>query len=155
MLRSLAALARLSLRFDALVTPVQLPALVQMLDRVPDVPLVIDHGGKPPIASGGWEPWATLIAQCAKHARVRCKLSGLASEAGAQWTVETLAPYVAHLIECFGADRIMWGSDWPVVEGAGGYRRWVAATVALLADRSDAERAAIWGTTARRFYGLE
>jgi L-fuconolactonase len=86
---------------------------------------------------------------------VRCKLSGLATEAGAEWTVETLRPYVEHLLGCFGAERIMWGSDWPVVEAAGGYRRWVAATVALLADRSDAERAAIWAGTARRFYGLE
>jgi L-fuconolactonase len=154
-LRALAALRRLSLRLDALVTPIQLPALVEMLERVRDLPVVLDHGGKPPIAAGGWEPWASLVAACAKHSRVRCKLSGLATEAGANWTIDTLRPYVNHLIDCFGAERIMWGSDWPVVERAGGYRRWVAATVALLASRSDAERAAIWSTTARRFYGLE
>ncbi len=154
-MHTLAALPRLSLRFDALVTPVQLPALVDMLDRLEDLAVVIDHGGKPPIAAGGWQPWASLIAACARHPRVRCKLSGLATEAGAGWTIDRLRPYVAYLLDCFGADRMMWGSDWPVVEGAGGYRRWVAATVALLADRSDAERAAIWGATARRFYGLE
>jgi len=66
---ALAALPRLSLRFDALVTPVQLPALVEMLDRVDDLAVVIDHGGKPPIAAGDWEPWASLIAACAKHPR--------------------------------------------------------------------------------------
>jgi L-fuconolactonase len=154
-LHALAALPRLSLRFDALVTPAQLPALIEMLDHVGDLAVVIDHGGKPPIAAGGWEPWASLIATCAQHPRVRCKLSGLATEAGGDWTIERLRPYVAHLLDCFGADRTMWGSDWPVVEGAGGYRRWVAATVALLAERTDAERSAIWGATARRFYGLE
>ncbi len=154
-LHALAALPRLSLRFDALVTPAQLPALVEMLDRVPNLPVVLDHGGKPPIAADEWEPWAGLVAACAKHPRVRCKLSGLASEAGPEWKVDRIRPYVAHLIDCFGAERVMWGSDWPVVEGAGGYRRWVAATVALLADRSENERAAIWSGTARRFYGLE
>jgi L-fuconolactonase len=154
-LRNLAALPRLSLRLDALVTPAQLPALVEMLERVRDLPVVLDHGGKPPIAAGEWEPWASLVAACAKHPRVRCKLSGLITEAGTQWTVETLKPYVDHLFACFGPDRIMWGSDWPVVESAAGYRRWVAATVALLADRTESERAAVWGGTAQRFYGLE
>jgi L-fuconolactonase len=154
-LRTLAALPRLSLRFDALVKPAQLPALVEMLDRVRDLAVVIDHGGKPPIAAAEWEPWASLVAQCARHPRVHCKLSGLASEAADDWTVDTLRPYVDHLLACFGAERIMWGSDWPVVEAAGGYRRWVATTRALIARQSESERAAIWGGTARRFYGLE
>jgi L-fuconolactonase len=154
-LRTLAALPRLALCFDALVTPAQLPALADMLDRVRDLTVVIDHGGKPRIAAGEWEPWASLVARCAEHRRVHCKLSGLASEAGDDWTVETLRPYADHLLACFGAERIMWGSDWPVVEAAGGYQRWVDATVALLAQRGESERAAIWGGTARRFYGLE
>jgi L-fuconolactonase len=153
--RALAALPQLGLRFDALVTPVQLPALLRMVGRHPDLDVVVDHGAKPPIASGRRQPWADLVAALARHPRVHCKLSGLATEAGQRWTVASLEPYVAHLVACFGTDRLLWGSDWPVVNLAGGYRRWSEATAALLAGLDDAERAAIMGENARRFYWLE
>ncbi|HQR12170.1 MAG TPA: amidohydrolase family protein [Casimicrobiaceae bacterium] len=152
--RALSALPRLGLRFDALVTPAQLPALLTMLERHPDLPVVIDHGAKPDIANGMWEPWASSMRAAAANPRVRCKLSGLATEAGPNWTIETLRPYVAHLLDCFGAQRLMWGSDWPVVNLSGSYQRWFAATRALLAGLTPEERAAIMGGTARKFYGL-
>ncbi len=152
--RALSAMPRLGLRFDALVTPAQLPALLQMLDRHPDLAVVIDHGAKPDIANRMWAPWAQSMREAAANPRVRCKLSGLATEAGPNWTIETLRPYFEHLLDCFGAQRLMWGSDWPVVNLAGSYQRWYAATRALLAGLTPQERTAIMGTTARKFYGL-
>ena len=83
-----------------------------------------------------------------------CKLSGLATEAESDWTVDTLSPYVDHLLRCFDTDRLMWGSDWPVVDLGGGMHRWMDATDALLSGLSDDDREAICGGNARRFYGL-
>ncbi|NDP41174.1 MAG: amidohydrolase family protein [Aromatoleum sp.] len=153
--RTLAALPRLGLRFDALVKLRELPALLETLARFPELAVVVDHGAKPDIAASAWEPWASMIAEVATHPKARCKLSGLITEAGPAWTIDTLRRYVDHLLTCFGPLRLMWGSDWPVVELGGGYRRWLAATVALLAPLDAADRAAILGGTAQRFYGLE
>ena len=153
--RTLGALPRLGLRFDALVRPAQLPALLTMLDRHPDLAVVIDHAAKPDIAGGMWEPWARLMRAAAGSPRVRCKLSGLVTEAGPGWTIDTLRPYVDFLAENFGPQRLMWGSDWPVVNLAGTYQSWYAATVALTAGWSADDRAALMGGTARRFYGLD
>ena len=152
--RTLSALPRLGLRFDALVTPAKLPALLPMLERHPDLAVVIDHGAKPDIANRMWEPWARSMRAAAANPRVRCKLSGLATEAGPNWTIDTLRPYFDHLLDCFGAQRLMWGSDWPVVNLSGSYQRWYAATKALLAGLTPREQAAIMGGTARKFYGL-
>jgi L-fuconolactonase len=152
--RSLAALPRLGLRFDALVKPPQLPALLSMLEKFPDLAVVIDHAAKPDIGGGMWEPWARSMRMAAANPRVRCKLSGLVAEAGSNWTIDTLRPYFDHLLECFGAQRLMWGSDWPVVNLSGSYQRWYAATVALTSGLTPEERAAIMGGTARKFYGL-
>jgi L-fuconolactonase len=131
-----------------------LPALLPLFDRHPDLAVVIDHGAKPDIANRMWEPWAQSMRAAAANPRVRCKLSGLATEAGPNWTIDTLRPYFEHLLDCFGAQRLMWGSDWPVVNLAGSYQRWFAATRALLAGLTPQERTAIMGTTARKFYGL-
>jgi L-fucono-1,5-lactonase len=151
---ALACLPALGIRFDALVKPAQFPALLEMLDRNPDLDVVIDHGAKPDIARGAWQPWADLIRAAAINPRVYCKLSGLVTEAAADWTADTLHPYVLHLIECFGPHRLMWGSDWPVVELGGGYARWSTATGVLLASLSTTERDAILGDNALRFYAL-
>ncbi len=135
--------------------PQQLPALLRMVERRPGLPVVIDHGGKPAIVDRDWEPWASDIAELAEHPQVTCKLSGLATEAGSTWTTQTLARYVDHLLACFGSKRLLWGSDWPVVDLAGGYDRWARATDELLAHLPDADRSAILGDNARRFYGLD
>jgi len=151
---ALAALPGLGLRFDALVTPAQLPALLQMVARHPDLHVVVDHGAKPAIATGLWSPWAGQMRMLAGHPNVWCKLSGLATEAGPGWTTDRLRRYADHLFACFGAERVLWGSDWPVVELGGGYRRWRAATRELIAGLSPAEQAAVMGGNARRFYAL-
>lgn len=152
--RTLAALPRLGLRFDALVRPGELPALLTMIDRHPDLAVVVDHGAKPDIRSGAREPWARLMRAVAANPRVRCKVSGLVTEAGPGWTIDVLRPYFDFLVEVFGPQRLMWGSDWPVVNLAGTYQSWYAATVALTATWSAEDRAALMGGTARRFYGL-
>jgi len=152
---TLARLPALGIRFDALVKPAQLPALLTMLERNPDLDVVIDHGAKPDIAGGAWQPWADFMRAAAASPRAFCKLSGLATEAAANWTADTLRPYVAHLCECFGPQRLMWGSDWPVVLLGGGYARWHAAAGALLAELSSDERGAVFGDNARRFYALD
>jgi L-fuconolactonase len=152
--QGLRALAALGLRFDALVKPAQLPALVRALERHPDLTVIVDHGGKPEIAAGRFEPWASLMRVAAGHPRVHCKLSGLVTEAGPGWTVDTLRRYVEHLFACFGAGRMLWGSDWPVVNLNGGYDRWWEATEALLAPLDGAARAAVLAGNARRAYRL-
>jgi len=152
--RALDALPRLGLRFDALIRPAQLPMLLQMLERHPDLAVVIDHAAKPDIAHGMWEPWAGYMREAAAYPRVRCKVSGLVTEAGAGWTIDRLRRYADHLAECFGAQRLMWGSDWPVLNVGGTYQSWFAATMAMTADWQAADRAALMGGTARRFYGL-
>ena len=152
---ALAALPALGVRFDALVKSAQLPALLKMLERNPSLAVVIDHGAKPDIAAAQREPWWRLMREAARHPNVHCKLSGLVTEAGPAWSVDTLRPYVDHLLACFGAARLMWGSDWPVIELGGGFARWRAATERLLADLGAADRDDVLGGTARRFYGLD
>lgn len=152
---ALSALPQLGLRFDALVKPRELKALLKMLERHPDLAVVIDHCAKPEIATRAWQPWADELKAIATHTSACCKLSGLVTEAGAGWNVDALQRYVEHMLRCFGTERLMWGSDWPVVTLAASYGDWVAATDALLAGLSPGEQAAIRGGNASRFYALE
>ncbi len=143
------------LRFDALIQPRHLPAMLTLCARHPDLPVVIDHAAKPDIAKGRFEPWASDIARVARETAAACKLSGLVTEAVRDWRVDDLSRYVDHLLEVFGPARLIWGSDWPVVELAGGYARWRSATVALLDGLSQQQRAAVLGKTAAAFYGFD
>ena len=152
--RSLAVLPQLRLRFDALVKPRELTALLRALERHPDLEVVVDHCAKPDIRSGAWRPWADDLAAIAKSTAACVKLSGLVTEAGGSWSVDTLRRYVDHVLECFGAQRVLWGSDWPVLTLAAEYAEWIAATDVLLAELTAAEVTAIRGANARRFYGL-
>lgn len=151
----LAAMARAGLRLDALVQPRHLAVLLAVAGRHPGLPIVIDHAAKPAIEAGDWQDWADDLARLGRETGAHCKLSGLVTEAGSGWTVENLCPYVDHVLDCFGPSRIMWGSDWPVVNLAGGYARWREATETLLAGASTAERDAMLGGTATMFYGLD
>jgi L-fuconolactonase len=151
---ALAALPQLGLQFDALVKPRELKALLRTLERHPDLGVVIDHCAKPDIASSRWQPWAEDLAALARHTQAHCKLSGLVTEAGANWSVEALRRYTDHVFQCFGPERLLWGSDWPVVMLAATYEEWVGASDALLAGVSRADQVRIFGANARRFYGL-
>jgi L-fuconolactonase len=148
------AIDNLGLRFDALVQPRHLTNLRRLLDRYPALDLVIDHAAKPRIAAKEREPWAADMRGLARETGAWCKLSGLVTEAGAGWSVADLQPYTDHLLDCFGAERLIWGSDWPVVGLAGGYKRWWAASEALLLPLDAASRERVLGENAARFYGI-
>ena len=142
--------------FDALVLPLHLPGLLAFARRHPSLPIVIDHAAKPLIASGASEPWRGEIAELAALPNLQCKISGLLTEAGPNADAARLAPYVDHLFACFGAQRLMWGSDWPVLELAADYDAWFAMATRLCRSRTDAAgMAAIFGANARRFYNLD
>lgn len=151
---ALSAMTASGLRLDLLIRTHHLELLPILAARHPGLPMVIDHAAKPDIAGGALGPWAEGIARAAATTTACCKLSGLVTEAGPDWTVERLRPVFHHLLECFGPERLMWGSDWPVVDLAGGMRRWQDATTELLSPLDTASRAAILGGTATRFYGL-
>jgi L-fuconolactonase len=147
-------LPALGLTFDALIQPRHLPVIAALADRLPYLPIVVDHGAKPFIAAGIFEPWAEDIAALARRGNVFCKLSGLVTEAGDEWSLTRLRPYADHLIAAFGAPRLMFGSDWPVVELAAPYERWWAAANELAASLGSDGRDALFGATAAGFYRL-
>lgn len=149
---ALDAMIEHGLVFDALVLPRHLPRLLVLIERHPELRVVIDHGAKPGIRERMLDPWRADIAALAARPGICCKLSGLVTEAAADWRVEDLAPFVTHLLATFGAGRLLWGSDWPVVERAGGYDAWRAASLELLASLSDASRNAILGENVERVY---
>lgn len=140
--------------FELLIQPRHLEHALTLLDRHPDLRAVICHGAKPAIAEGGFEAWAPGIAALARETGVACKLSGLVTEAAAYWTTADLRPYVDHLLDCFGASRLVWGSDWPVVTLAASYGQWFDATTELLAGLRPSERSAILGDNARSLYRI-
>lgn len=145
------------LAFDALIFARHIPSIERFATRFPALRIVIDHGAKPPIAQGreGWERWAEGTKRlAAMPQRLHCKLSGLVTEAAPGWTVDTLRPYVDHLIEQFGPQRLMWGSDWPVLNLNGDYSSWFDAARTLTDQLDDAGRADVFGGTAREFYRL-
>lgn len=151
---ALEAMAAHDLRFDALVRPRHLSSMAMLADRMPALRIVIDHGAKPDIAGGVREPWASDIAALAERPQIWCKLSGLVTEAAVGWSIDDLRFYTEHLLAIFGSERLIWGSDWPVMNLATNYGRWRAVTDALLSDLDDAARAAVMGGNARRFYGI-
>jgi L-fuconolactonase len=153
--RAVQALVTRGLSFDALVKPPHLPYLLQFCRRYPDLPVVIDHGAKPLIADARLDPWRDHIAALAELPNVSCKLSGLLTEAGRGASDETLRPYVEHLISSFGAQRLMWGSDWPVLLLAHDYPSWLAMAERLLSELSEDEQRCVFGETARHFYRID
>jgi L-fuconolactonase len=148
----LAAMARNGLVFDALVLPRHLPRLLQLIGRHSDLTFVLDHCGKPRIAASEIAMWQRNIALLAEHPNIVCKLSGLVTEAAPDWQVEDLRQVVDHVRACFGPRRMLWGSDWPVVNLAGGYARWFAAAETLLADLSPDDKADVFGGNTARVY---
>jgi L-fuconolactonase len=148
----LRAMAGYGLVFDALVKPRHLPRLLRVIDRHPDLQFVLDHCGKPQLATGEIAVWQRDIALLAERPNIVCKLSGLATEAAPDWQIADLCQAVDHVLACFGPGRLLWGSDWPVVNLAGGYAKWLAAARALLADLSLDEKADVFGNNAARVY---
>jgi L-fuconolactonase len=153
--RGLTAVAAAGLVYDLIVLPHQLPACVKAAESHPELTLVLDHLGKPPIASGELEPWATRVRALAALPNTVCKLSGMVTEADPKsWTVSDLAPYADTVLEAFDPSRLMFGSDWPVCTLAATYAQVLGAVEALTAGLSDSERAEVFSNTASRVYAL-
>ncbi|MFG2543842.1 amidohydrolase family protein [Streptomyces sp. NPDC048594] len=152
-LRGLRAVAGAGLVYDLVVLPHQLPAAARAAAAVPGLTFVLDHLGKPPIASGALEPWAGRVRELASLPNTVCKLSGMVTEADwSSWTADDLRPYADTVIDAFGPRRLMFGSDWPVSTLAGGYGAVVDAARTLTAGLEPAERSEVWSGTARRVY---
>ncbi len=143
------AIIDLDLTFDALGFPLHLDPFRRLFDRYPTMRTVIDHCMKPVIREEQFEPWATKMAAIALNTPVFCKLSGIATEARPGWTVETLKPYARHVLESFGKTRVMWGSDWPVLELNGSYGTWHDAAQDIVGDSDQ-----VFGKTAADFYRI-
>lgn len=158
------SLLALGLRFDALVQPWHLAHLTRFVDAWPELPVMIDHAAKPQLARGWSADWADAwrhgIAELARRPQVMCKVSGLLTEAagearaGGEAGLAALQPVWNTLLEHFGAQRLVWGSDWPVLNLAADYERWVGLSERLFAGLSDAEQRAVWHDNAVRFYAL-
>lgn len=146
------ALGEHGLVFDALVFPRHLSRLLVVADRHPACTIVVDHGAKPAIRERSLDPWRADMAAIAARPNTWCKLSGLVTEAGPDWLAEDLRAYVDHLLAVFGPERLLWGSDWPVANLAGGYDRWREAATTLLSSLPQADREAMLGGNAARVY---
>jgi L-fuconolactonase len=153
--RGLRELAKRGLRYDLLVKQREWKYIVPVADAVPDLPLVIDHIAKPSIANQQFDDWAAAMKVAASIPRMHIKISGMVTEAAANWKPKDLKPYVDKVLELFGTERVMFGSDWPVcLLAARSYEDVFEAVQSCLAGLSEAEKARVMGENARRFYGL-
>lgn len=133
----------------------QLGPNVELVRQCPDTSFILNHIAKPNIRGGEFEPWATQMAELAAMDNVVCKISGATTEADLEhWTIEDVRPYVEHALSVFGEDRVLFGSDWPVVTQAASFRTWVETVDALTAGMTDAQKAKLWRENATRFYRL-
>ena len=143
------------LSFDLGVFNQHLKNSITLVKECPDVSFVLDHIGKPDIKGKMREPWHSEIRELAALPNVTCKVSGMVTEADTErWTTEDLRPYVEHVLESFGEDRVMFGGDWPVVLMGSPYRRWVEALDQITVGLSDTAKRKLWNENARRFYRL-
>jgi len=157
--RGLRHLHAFGLTYDLLLVPPQLPAAVELAGMVPEQPFVLDHLAKPRIGLGPAAPefasWRRDIEALARHPHVCCKLSGLVTEAAwGRWRAEDFTPYLDVALAAFRPERLMFGSDWPVCLLSGDYAAVTGIVSDFIAALTEAEREAILGGTARRFYGL-
>lgn len=149
------ALADYGWSFDLCINHRQLAAATELVRRCPQVQFILDHIAKPDIRARRHDPWRAQLAQLAEHPNVVCKISGVITEADHQhWTADELTPYIDHALACFGGDRVMFGSDWPVLLEAASFRRWIEIVDDRLHRHSAAAHEQCWSATARRVYRL-
>lgn len=152
---ALDAMAACNLVLDALIKPAHLPRIRRLAQARPALRIVIDHAAKPAIGTGSWQPWADELCHAAHETGATCKLSGLFTECGGPPTKGQVEPWAQHVLDTFGSDRVLWGSDWPVLELAGSYAAWWTQSQTLLAPLSESARTAVLGGNALRVYGLD
>lgn len=145
-----------NLSFDLCVLARQLPMAIDLVRRCPRVTFILDHCGVPPVKERVLDPWRGHLAEISKFPNVCCKISGLVAYANPEnWTANDLRPFVEHTIECFGWERIIFGSDWPVCTQSATLKRWVETLSALTASASAAERKKLFYDNAARVYRLD
>jgi L-fuconolactonase len=155
-LRGMRCLQQSGLVYDLLLYAAELPLALAFVDRFPRQTFVLDHMGKPAIAQGEIETWCRSLRELARRPNVFCKVSGLVTETDpAAWTPLQLHPYLHAALECFGPDRLMIGTDWPVCTAGCSYKQWWAFVEQWISPLSTTERAAILGDTATRTYSLQ
>jgi predicted TIM-barrel fold metal-dependent hydrolase len=143
------------LSFDLCVLARQLPIVIALVNRCPQVTFILDHCGVPQVKERVLDPWRRHIQEISRFPNVSCKVSGLVAYADPEkWTTDDLRPYVEHTIECFGWDRVMFGSDWPVCTQAATLKQWVATLSALTRSASESERNKLFYENANRVYRL-
>jgi len=142
------------LSFDICVKSHELEIAQRLVQAAPEVQFILDHCGNPKIGEGEWESWAQPIASIAAQPNVVCKVSGILANVRADWTVDQLRPYVEYIIDQFGWDRVVWGSDHPVVTLFADLTRWVRATREIVGDCSAAEQEKLFFRNAERVYKL-
>jgi L-fuconolactonase len=149
-------LADYSLSFDLCIRHQQLPAVTALVQQCPDTQFILDHLGKPNVKEHMLDPWRDQLRALAALPNVACKLSGLVTEADVtSWRADDLAPYVAHVLEVFGEERVTFGGDWPVILLASSYQRWLETLQILTASLTEAAKKKLWHENARRIYRLE
>lgn len=154
--RGIQALQEHGFTYDILIYARQLPAAVELVTKFPDQPFVIDHISKPSIRTKELAPWASLMRSLAEHGNVYCKISGLVTEADWHtWQAEDMLPYLDVVFETFGPERLMFGSDWPVCLLAASYTQVKNLVETYISQLSIAQKKAIFGLNAMRFYRLE
>ncbi|MGW4892854.1 amidohydrolase family protein [Kitasatospora sp. NPDC004240] len=153
--RGLRAVRDRGLGYDVLIRSDQFPQAIRLAQRLPDLPLVLDHAGKPPVGHRALSDWERRVRVLAGAPHVRCKVSGLITEADLRtWTIDDIRPVWDVLVDAFGPGRLMFGSDWPVCVLAGGWNRWADTVEELLDDCSEGEKQAVLSGTATSFYRL-
>lgn len=141
--------------FDACIYHHQMPSLIRLVDRCPGVQFVLDHLGKPAIREGQLDPWRSHLRELASLPNVVCKISGALTEADHEaWTAEEVIPFLEYAIEQFGADRIMFGGDWPVIRLAGTWPVWVDLVLAASGRLSPDDQEKFFCTNAERIYRM-
>lgn len=144
----------LGLRFDALIKPRHILNTVRFVERYPTLPVIVDHMGKPQINRGEHAAWARDMEQFRHLTHVHCKLSGIVTEDGPDWSYERVKPYLETVIDIFGPDRLAFGSDWPVVNLVADYGKWISVVGKALQSMTKPDQQKVWATNAERFYGL-
>jgi predicted TIM-barrel fold metal-dependent hydrolase len=154
-IENVGGLASYGFSFDICVLARQLPVAINLISKCPDVTFILDHCGVPQVREKVLEPWCSEIRELAKFPRLVCKISGLVAYADpTKWTADDLRPYIEHVIECFGWDRVLFGSDWPVCTLSASYQQWVSALRSITKQAGEANRNKLFHDNAIRVYGL-
>lgn len=148
------AIIEAGLRFDALIYPRHIGIIEEFVQRHPDLPIIVDHMAKPIIRNNEIEAWRADMNALARLKHVHCKVSGIVNECGPDWTSDRLAPYLDTVLQAFGPERLVWGSDWPAMNLTATYAAWHDTCRDFFSNLPTAQQDAIFGGNAIRFYGL-